>query len=244
VKFSDDNDSGARPPRGGTAPEPTVEPTDHLLTRTPLTTLDKVQLLDTTLRDGEQMPGVSLTPAEKVDIARELDATGMHLIEAGSACTSEGEREAIRRVAERGLDATVTSFARGVRVDVDHALDCGVDGINLVVPASDKHVETKVGSTRDDVVETTVELVEYATDHGLWVEVLGEDGSRADLDYLERLLGAGLDAGADRICYCDTVGAADPERTAEVVSRLADRGPTSLPPTTTSVSAWRTSTPD
>jgi D-citramalate synthase len=152
----------------------------------------------------------------------------MHLIEAGSACTSEGEREAIRRVADEGLDATVTSFARGVKADIDHALDCGVDGINLVVPASDKHVETKVGSTRDDVVDTTVELVEYATDHGLWVEVLGEDGSRADLDYLERLLGAGLDAGADRICYCDTVGAADPERTAEVVSRLADRGPTSL----------------
>ena len=169
VKFSDDSNSGARPPRGGTAPEPTTEPTDHLLTRTPLTTLDKVQLLDTTLRDGEQMPGVSLTPAEKVDIARELDATGMHLIEAGSACTSEGEREAISRVASEGLDATVTSFARGVRVDVDHALDCGVDGINLVVPASDKHVETKVGSTREDVVETTVELVEYAKDHGLWV---------------------------------------------------------------------------
>ncbi|WP_193365807.1 (R)-citramalate synthase [Halorubrum aidingense] len=198
------------------------------MTRTPLTTLDEVQLLDTTLRDGEQMPGVSLTPAEKVDVARELDAAGMHFVEAGSACTSAGEREAIRRVASEGLDATVTSFARGVKADVDHALDCGVDGINLVVPASDKHVETKVGSTRDDVVDRTVELVEYATDHGLWVEVLGEDGSRADLDYLERLLGAGLDAGADRICYCDTVGAADPERTAEVVSRLADLGPTSL----------------
>jgi len=62
------------------------------LTRTQLTTLDEVQLLDTTLRDGEQMPGVSLTPAEKVDIARELDAAGMHLIEAGSACTSGGTR--------------------------------------------------------------------------------------------------------------------------------------------------------
>ncbi|EMA61958.1 (R)-citramalate synthase [Halorubrum lipolyticum DSM 21995] len=228
AKFSDDNDTGARPPRGGTAPEPTDEPTDSLLTPTPLTTLDEVQLLDTTLRDGEQMPGVSLKPAEKVEVARELDAAGMHLIEAGSACTSEGEREAIRRVASEGLDATVTSFARGVKADIDHALDCGVDGVNLVVPASDKHVETKVGSTRDGVVETTVELVEYANDHGLWVEVLGEDGSRADLDYLERLLGAGLDAGADRICYCDTVGAADPERTAQVVSRLADRGPTSL----------------
>jgi len=200
--------------------------TETVLTQ--LTTLDEVQLLDTTLRDGEQMPGVSLTPAEKVDVARELDAAGVHVVEAGSACTSAGEREGIRRVAAAGLDATVTSFARGVQSDIDRALDCGVDGVNLVVPASDKHVETKVGSNRDAVVETTVELVEYATDHGLWVEVLGEDGSRADLDYLERLLGAGLDAGADRICYCDTVGAAGPERTADVVSRLAALGPTSL----------------
>ena len=230
AKFSDDNDAGARPPRGGTGLT-TSDPVGGNRTETllnPLTTLDEVQLLDTTLRDGEQMPGVSLTPAEKVDIARELDAAGMHFVEAGSACTSAGEREAIRRVASEGLDATVTSFARGVKADVDHALDCDVDGINLVVPASDKHVETKVGSTRDDVVDRAVELVEYATDHGLWVEVLGEDGSRADLDYLERLLGAGLDAGADRICYCDTVGAADPEGTATIVSRLADLGPTSL----------------
>ncbi|WP_179233985.1 (R)-citramalate synthase [Halorubrum halodurans] len=194
----------------------------------PLTDLEEVQLLDTTLRDGEQMPGVSLTPADKVDVARELDAAGVHVIEAGSACTSEGEREGIRRVARGGLDATVTSFARGVRSDIDRALDCGVDGVNLVVPASDKHVETKVGSSREEVVETTVELVEYAKEHDLWVEVLGEDGSRADLEYLERLMGAGLDAGADRVCYCDTVGAAGPERTAEVVSRLADLGPTSL----------------
>ena len=194
----------------------------------PLTHLEEVQLLDTTLRDGEQMPGVSLTPADKVVLARELDAAGIHVIEAGSACTSAGEREAIRRVADEGLDATVTSFARGVQADIDHALDCGVDGVNLVVPASDKHVETKVGSTREAVVERTVELVEYATDHGLWVEVLGEDGSRADLEYLERLLGSGLDAGADRIAYCDTVGAASPERTAEIVSRLAELGPTSL----------------
>ena len=219
----------------GEEPTPTEAATDDSTVTTtmeallnPFTHLDEVQLLDTTLRDGEQMPGVSLTPADKVELARELDAAGVHLIEAGSACTSTGEREGIRRVAREGLDATVTSFARGVQSDIDRALECDVDGVNLVVPASDKHVETKVGSTREEVVETTVELVEYATDHGLWVEVLGEDGSRADLDYLERLLGAGLDAGADRVCFCDTVGAVGPERTAEVVSRLAELGPTSL----------------
>jgi len=185
-------------------------------------------VLDTTLRDGEQMPGVSLTPDEKLEIARTLDDAGVDVVEAGSACTSAGEREAIRRVTAAGLDATVTSFARGVRADVDRALDCDVDGINLVVPASDRHVETKVGSDRDAVVRRTRELVEYATDHGLWVELLGEDGSRADLDYLERLLGAGLEAGADRICFCDTVGAVGPERTYEVVGRLSALGATSV----------------
>ncbi|MBP1921860.1 D-citramalate synthase [Halorubrum alkaliphilum] len=227
---NDRSDSLDRPSSDGTRPssDDGSADTDTETLLNPLTHLEEVQLLDTTLRDGEQMPGVSLTPADKLEIARELDAAGVHVIEAGSACTSEGEREGIRRVAREGLDATVTSFARGVRSDIDRALECDVDGVNLVVPASDRHVETKVGSSREAVVETTVELVEYATDHGLWVEVLGEDGSRADLDYLERLMRAGLDAGADRVCYCDTVGAAGPEHTAEVVSRLADLGPTSL----------------
>ncbi|WP_338727538.1 (R)-citramalate synthase [Haladaptatus sp. DJG-WS-42] len=186
-----------------------------------------VQFVDTTLRDGEQAPGVSLTPDQKAQIARELDRARVSVIEAGSACTGAGERETISRVASLGLDAKVTSFARGVQGDIDLALDCGVDGVHLVVPSSDRHIETKVGTTRDGVVEKTTSLVEYARDHGLWVEVLGEDGSRADLDYLERLLGAALDAGADRVCYCDTVGHATPEHTYEAVSRLAALGPTS-----------------
>ncbi|WP_425499683.1 2-isopropylmalate synthase [Halorarum halobium] len=199
------------------------EPTNSSLPRS----ID-VTFLDTTLRDGEQMPGVSLSADEKAAIARDLDAAGVDIVEAGSACTSASERETIRRVAGLGLDATVTSFARGVRADVDHALDCDVDGVNLVVPASDRHVETKVGSSHEDVLARTVELVEYARDHGLWVEVLGEDGSRADLDFLDRLSAVAMEAGADRVCYCDTVGAASPERTAEVVSTLAAHGPVSV----------------
>nr|WP_152529807.1 2-isopropylmalate synthase [Candidatus Halobonum tyrrellensis] len=187
----------------------------------------EVSFLDTTLRDGEQMPGVSLAPDEKADIADALDAAGVDVIEAGSAPTSDGEREGIARVADLGLDATVTSFARGVRADVDRALDCGVDGVNLVVPASDRHIETKVGTTREGVLDTTADLVAYAREHGLWVEVLGEDGSRGDLDFLDDLARTAFDAGADRVCYCDTVGAASPERTYEAVSRLAEHGPTS-----------------
>jgi D-citramalate synthase len=193
----------------------------------PLTDRDSVQLLDTTLRDGEQAPGVSLRPDQKAEIARALDRAAVHAIEAGSACTGPGERETIRRVTDLDLDATVTSFARGVRNDVDLALDCDVDGVTIVVPASDRHVVDKVGTSRDAVVETTGDLVAYARDHDLWVEVIGEDGSRADLDFLCRIAEVAHDAGADRFCFADTVGHASPEETFAAVSRLADLGPVS-----------------
>ncbi|WP_120244313.1 (R)-citramalate synthase [Halopiger aswanensis] len=186
-----------------------------------------VRLLDTTLRDGEQAPGVSLSPDEKVEIARALERAGVAVIEAGSACTGAGERQAISRVTDLDLDARVTSFCRGLEHDIDLALDCDVDGVHIVVPASDRHVEEKVGTSREDNLAATAELVEYATDHDLWVEVIGEDGSRADLDYLEELMATALDAGADRACFADTVGHTGPERTAEAVSRLAELGPVS-----------------
>ncbi|ELZ02518.1 (R)-citramalate synthase [Natrialba asiatica] len=186
-----------------------------------------VRLLDTTLRDGEQAPGVSLSPDEKVDLARGLERAGVAVIEAGSACTGAGERRAISRVTDLDLDARVTSFCRGMQTDIDLALECSVDGVHIVVPSSDRHVEGKVGTSREDNLATTAELVEYATDHGLWVEVIGEDGSRADLDYLESVAETSLEAGADRFCFADTVGHTGPERTTEAVSRLADLGPVS-----------------
>jgi D-citramalate synthase len=169
-----------------------------------------------------------LTAAQKATVARKLDAAGVSVVEAGSAVTSAGERETIRRVTGLDLDATVTSFCRGVKGDVELALDCDVDGVNLVVPASDRHVEQKVGTTRESVLDTTRELVEFATDHGLWVEVIGEDGSRADFDFLDDLAATAADAGADRFCFADTVGHASPERVAEGVERVGEHGPVSV----------------
>jgi D-citramalate synthase len=192
-----------------------------------LSEVDDVQFLDTTLRDGEQAPGVSLTPDEKARIARALDRAEIDFIEAGSACTGPGERETIQRVTGLDLDATITSFCRGIRNDVDLALECDVDGVTIVVPGSDKHIQEKVGTTHEDNVANTQELVEYATDHGLWVEVIGEDGSRADPEYLTELMAAAIDAGADRICYADTVGHATPDDTLERVEPMTELGPTS-----------------
>ncbi|AKH97056.1 2-isopropylmalate synthase [Halanaeroarchaeum sulfurireducens] len=188
---------------------------------------DDVQLLDTTLRDGEQAPGVSLSPEQKAEIASLLDEAGVSVIEAGSACTGPGERRTMDRVTDLDLDATVTSFTRGVQHDIDLALDVDVDGVHIVVPSSDRHVEDKVGTTKEGVLESTAELVEYATDHDLWVEVIGEDGSRADLDFLEEIMVAGMDAGADRFAFADTVGHTSPEHAYEAVSRLSQHGPVS-----------------
>jgi len=172
------------------------------------------------LRDGEQTPGVSLEPEKKVWIAKNLDALGVDVIEAGSAVTSEGERDGIRAVVKEGLRAEICSFARIVKSDIDHAIDCDVDSVHLVVPVSDLHITQKLKKDRTTVKQIAVDMVEYAKKHGLIVELSGEDASRADLDYLIDVYKAGVEAGADRLCFCDTVGVLRPEGAYDIFRRL------------------------
>lgn len=168
------------------------------------------------MRDGEQTPGVALTREKKLLIARALDDMGISVIEAGSAITSTGERESIKAVANEGLNAEICSYCRIVKRDIDYALECDVDSIHLVVPVSDLHIRTKIKKDRDAVRQIAVEVTEYAKDHGLVVELSGEDASRADLGFLKALYEDGMDAGAERLCFCDTVGLLVPERTTEI----------------------------
>lgn len=184
----------------------------------------KIRFLDTTLRDGEQTPGVSLGTDEKLAIAQGLDALGVQVIEAGSAMTSAGERLSIKAIADFGLEAEICSYVRAMAEDIDTALDCDVDSVHLVVPVSDLHIETKLRSDRKSVIRKAVEVTEYAKDHGLIVELSGEDASRADQDYLASLYMAGIEAGADRLAFCDTVGVLVPETAAEIFSRLSQLG--------------------
>jgi D-citramalate synthase len=168
------------------------------------------------LRDGEQTPGVALTREKKLLIARALDDMGISVIEAGSAITSAGERKSIKAVANEGLNAEICSYCRIVKRDIDYALECDVDSIHLVVPVSDLHIRTKIKKDRDAVRQIAIEVTEYAKDHGLVVELSGEDASRADLGFLKALYEDGMDAGAERLCFCDTVGLLVPERTTEI----------------------------
>ncbi|MGD9131300.1 MAG: 2-isopropylmalate synthase [Candidatus Bathyarchaeota archaeon] len=183
----------------------------------------KIKIFDTTLRDGEQTPGVSLTPEKKLRIAKSLDKLGVNAIEAGFAAASEGELEAIRLIADAGLEADVYSMARGVIGDIDAVLKTGAVGVHLVIPSSDLHLEYKLKKTREEILEITADTTQYAKDHGLKVELSAEDATRSDLDFLARMLKAGVAAGADRLCPCDTVGVLIPERTSELYSELKKR---------------------
>jgi D-citramalate synthase len=173
------------------------------------------------LRDGEQTPGVSLTTENKLLIAKKIDSLGVDIIEAGSAITSEGERASIKKIANEGLNAEICSYCRIRKEDIDAALTCDVDSIHLVVPVSDLHIQVKLKKDRETVRKMAVEMTEYAKSHGLIVELSGEDASRADLDYLRSVYNAGIDAGADRLCFCDTVGILTPERSYDIFSDLS-----------------------
>jgi D-citramalate synthase len=180
----------------------------------------EVRIFDTTLRDGEQTPGVSLTPESKLRIAEQLDELGVNVIEAGFAAASEGELEAIKAIANAGFKAEICSMTRGVIKDVDSALKSDAQSIHLVIPTSDLHIKYKLKKKREDVLKITADCVQYAKDHGLIVELSAEDATRSDFEFLEKMFKTGISAGADRICVCDTVGVLTPDRSYDLFSKL------------------------
>ena len=162
-------------------------------------------------------------------IAQKIDSLGVDIIEAGSAITSDGERASIKEITKAGLNAEICSYCRIKKEDIDAALSCDVASIHLVVPVSDLHIQQKLKKDRESVREMAVEMTEYAKSHGLIVELSGEDASRADLEYLKSVYNAGIDAGADRLCFCDTVGILLPEKTYEIFGDLSQlRAPISI----------------
>ncbi len=170
-----------------------------------------VTFFDTTLRDGEQTPGISLTPEKKLIMARAIDGLGVKVIEAGFACISPGEKEAIKMISEAGLNAEICSATRSVRKDIDAAIEAGVDSVNIIIPTSDLHIQKKLDKTREQVLEITTDVVTYAKSRGVKVEICLEDGSRTEFDYLKQVIQRAIEAGVDRVTPCDTVGTLTPE---------------------------------
>ncbi|MEM1919668.1 MAG: 2-isopropylmalate synthase [Ignisphaera sp.] len=181
--------------------------------------LDKyVRLLDTTLRDGEQMPGVDLSAEQKLEIALLLDELGVDSIEAGFPITSQGEFEAVKLIAKNVSRAEVVALARAVKADIDRALDADVDAIHTFIATSDLHMKYKLKMTREQVLEKAVQAVEYAKAHGVVIEFSAEDATRSEPRFLVEVFQAVVNAGASRIDIADTVGVAYPSYISSLVS--------------------------
>ena len=172
--------------------------------------MDRVQIFDTTLRDGEQSPGATMNIEEKLVIARQLERLGVDVIEAGFAASSEGDFEAVQRVAAAVTKPIVLSLARTREQDVDRALraveQAKRPGIHIFIATSDIHLKHKLMMTRRDVVDAAVWAVTRARKHLDHVEFSAEDASRSDPDYLVEIFAAVIEAGARVINVPDTTG--------------------------------------
>jgi len=190
--------------------------------------VNSIRFVDTTLRDGEQTPGVSLTPNQKFEIAVKLADIGLNVIEVGSAAASEGEREAIRLISDAGLGAEICTYVRALEQDIDLAADYGADSVHLVIPVSDLHISKKMRKTREQVATMAYHAVEHAKGRGLLVELSGEDASRADQSFVRELFTEGVNCGAERLCFCDTVGLLTPEKVVQFIPPIAEIAPLSI----------------
>lgn len=170
----------------------------------------KIIVYDTTLRDGEQTPGICFTPDEKIEIAVKLDELGVPQIEAGFPVVSDGERRAIRNIMKQSLNSEILALTRTIKSDIDVALSCDVDGIITFIGSSDLHLKYKLKMTREQALSKAVEAVEYGKSHGLFVAFTAEDSTRTDLDFILDLFRAATDAGADRVHIADTTGSIRP----------------------------------
>jgi len=180
-----------------------------------------VGLYDTTLRDGEQTVGVVLAPQDKLEIARLLDELGVGRIEAGFPRVSPQDAEAVRLIAEAGLQAEVWGFARAVRADVDALLELGVRATVIESPVSDLKLRA-YGVEHDEMLRRIDAAVSHAVDNGVTVAYFGVDGTRADPAFLRRAYSTAADAGAAEAVVVDTLGIATPEGAAYLVAQVGE----------------------
>ncbi|WP_028999229.1 2-isopropylmalate synthase [Azohydromonas australica] len=192
---------------------------------------DKLIIFDTTLRDGEQSPGASMTRDEKLRIARQLERLRVDVIEAGFAAASPGDFEAVRAIASHVREATVCSLARANDRDISRAAEALKDAprsrIHTFIATSELHMEKKLRMTREQVLEQARLAVRFARNLCPDIEFSPEDGYRSDPDFLCRVLEAVIEEGATTINVPDTVGYAIPELYGNFIRMLRERVPNS-----------------
>jgi 2-isopropylmalate synthase len=182
-----------------------------------------LEILDTTLREGEQTPYVNFMVDEKIEIARLLDQVGVEMIEAGDPSVAPSVAKAVERIASLGLRAEIVAHSIASRSGIERAKDCGADRVAIFYATSKIHLDSKLHKTPEQAIEIICEHIDYARSLGLKVRYTPEDATRTDFDFLVRACNAAIEAGADRISFADTLGIMQPHTMFERVCMLRQR---------------------
>jgi 2-isopropylmalate synthase len=189
----------------------------------------KIKIFDTTLRDGEQVPGAKLNAKQKLEIALQLEKLGVDVIEAGFPCSSPGDAQAVKNVAQQVKKSAIAGLARAVQQDIDICWDSVRQAesprIHVFLGSSDIHVQKKLRMDRDKAMNLAVDSVKYAKRFCSDVEYSTEDASRTDFEYLCRVIEAVIKVGATTINVPDTVGYATPDEFGDLITRLRESVP-------------------
>lgn len=190
---------------------------------------DRVYIFDTTLRDGEQSPGISLNTREKLEIAQQLERMGVDAIEAGFPITSLGDFEAVSAIAKKVRRSTITALSRALDSDIDRAWEAVKSAerprIHTFIACSDTHIKRKLKKSKDEVLRMVEMAVKRAKRYTPDVEFSPEDATRAEFDYLCRMVETAIAAGATVINIPDTVGYALPREFHKLIISLKERVP-------------------
>ncbi|MDI6846881.1 MAG: 2-isopropylmalate synthase [Candidatus Bathyarchaeia archaeon] len=183
----------------------------------------RVFIWDETLREGVQTPTVFLTYVEKVKLAKMMDEMGVAVINVGFPAISEEERKDVRRIANESFQqATLAASARIVKSDIDACLECGIREIPIFTPFNELNLQYRLKMTREQVLEKTVECIEYAKKHGVTVDFVLEDASRTPLQDVLQIFEAAIKAGANRLVIADTIGFLRPLSMHYFISRVRE----------------------
>jgi methanogen homocitrate synthase len=182
-----------------------------------------IEICDVTLRDGEQTPGVAFTKEEKMDLASELDAIGVEIIEAGFPVVSSSEKETMKEISNMGLNAKTCCLARSIIGDVDAAIDCDADIVSIFIALSDLHLKHKYHRSCSDVLGCSMEAVEYAKDHGLKVRFAAEDATRTPIPTLQHAFQEAEKYNVDYVSIADTIGILNPSTTKYMVEKIKEK---------------------
>jgi len=191
--------------------------------------MNTVRIFDTTLRDGEQSPGATLTQSEKLEIARQLDLMGVDIIEAGFPISSNGDFESVQIIAGEMQNSTVCGLARSIPKDIDRAGEAikhAKQGrIHIFCATSKIHREHKLRKGKEEIIRISVESIQQALQYTRDIEFSPEDASRTELEFLEEIVQAVIEAGATTINLPDTVGYAMPRTYGEMFAHLLKKLP-------------------